>query len=131
MALIKMNVSAIGGTIQTPSTGVLVADSAGNIVVDSRDAVDILRAGGSFVNSINIWYPVTPAPAAGAVGRIVASATLANGSATIANQPDYPRMCSFRVDPTTGTITAGQAVLTYIANDGTTQVDTLSLITAA
>jgi hypothetical protein len=129
--LVKMNISAIGGTIQTGFSGVLAADAAGNVTVDSRDALDILRAGGIFVNNVNIWYPLTPAPAAGVVGRIVASATLANGSATIANQPDYPRMISFRVDPTTGTITAGQAAISYIANDGTVTTDVLSLVTAA
>ena len=41
------------------------------------------------------------------------------------------RQLSVRIDPGTAPITAGNVALTYVANDGTTQVDNLSAIAAA
>jgi hypothetical protein len=62
------------------------------LAIDPRDQNDALKAGYVPVRR-NTWAyaPAPTAPPILAVGQIVASAALANGNLTIANQPDVMR----------------------------------------
>lgn len=128
---VKLNAKALGGAIQTQYSGYVTVGADGTVTVDSRDAASLLAAGASYINTRTgyVNYPV--APVIGTVGKFVASTSLANGTLSIANQPDVPRMGLLRVDPGASAVTAGNAAITYVANDGTTQVDNLSVITGA
>lgn len=130
MATVTMNASAIGGTINTQFSGNIVVPANGTITVDTRDALSLLSAGAYYMNTQSRWSGVSAARA-GSAGQIVASAALANGTATIANQPDVGRQLGLRIDPGAGTITAGQTVLSYIGNDGVATLDTVSLASSA
>jgi hypothetical protein len=119
------------GAFQGPFSGTVQAGADGTFAIDPRDQNDALKAGYIPVRR-NVWayQPAPSAVAAAAVGQIVASAALANGNLTIANQPDVMRAIKIRVDPGTAAITAGTLSVTYTANDGTTQTDVISLVTA-
>jgi hypothetical protein len=130
MATVKMNASAIGGTIQTQFSGNVTVPVDGIITVDQRDAIDLLRAGAVFYQA-STRYSYVGAPAAGAAGKFVASTAFANGTLTIAAQPDVPRLASIRVDPGTSAITAGNVAVSYIGNDGQTITDNVSAVTGA
>lgn len=132
MTTVKMSLlgsSLGGGIIQTEYSGNVTPGPDNTVTVDTRDVPSMLRLGASYVNQMNRWQPISAARA-GSAGRIVASATLANGTLAIANQPDVGRVCNVRVDPSTLAITAGVIALNYTANDGTTQTDTLPLSVA-
>ena len=130
MTQVQMNASAIGGTLQLPNTGTINVPANGVITVDSRDVAPLLAAGakytGSKVTSQDLGVPI-----AGAVGQFVASVAFANGTLTIANQPDVPRLASVRIDPGTTALTGGNVAVNYIANDGTTITDNFTGITPA
>lgn len=128
MTQIRMNASAIGGTLQLPFSGIVNVPSDGMITVDSRDATTLLRQGAKYVTQA-ARYGTYIGPIAGAAGQLVASTSLANGTLSIANQPDFPRLASVRIWPGTVAISAGQLVVNYVANDGSTQNDTFSAIT--
>jgi hypothetical protein len=128
---VVMNASAIGGTLMLQSTGVVVVPASGVITVNASDAADLLRRGATYVNANVIYQKPDVAPRVASAGRIVASTSLANGTLSIANQPDIPRVCLLYVDPGTSAITAGVVTANYIANDGTTQIDVLSCVTPA
>ena len=130
MATVKMNASTIGGTIMLSNTGTVVVPADGIITVDVRDAVDVLRMGGAYLQSMTRSQYVG-APAAGAAGKFVASASFANGTLTVAAQPDVPRLASVRVDPGTTAITSGNVAVTYVGNDGQTITDNISAVTGA
>lgn len=131
MANIRMNAASIGGLIQLNYTGPVTVPSDGIITIDSRDGPQVLRMGGTYLTNAT-RQAIVGAAIAGAAGKIVASAGLSNSSYVIANQPDFPRLLSVRVDPGTSAITAGQAVVSYIANDGSNpQLDTISFATGA
>jgi len=128
---VQLNASSIGGTIQTSFSGGILVPANGLITVDVRDAPQLLAAGASYVNQYSRRQVFSTAPIAATAGRIVASTTLSNGTLSIANQPDVPRVCGIRVDPGTSAITAGTLTAIYVANDGTTTTDAISLVTAA
>lgn len=129
MSQIQMNASAVGGTIYG-AFGTYPVPASGLITVDSRDAANILAIGGFYIGQAIKTQGVGAVRLATA-GRLVASVALANGTLTIANQPDFPRQAGLRVDPGTTAITAGVANVAYVANDGTTMTDTISLAAAA
>jgi hypothetical protein len=134
MATVKMNVAGLGSPIFLNYTngGAAVSPAAdGTLVVDSRDVPALLQAGASYVNATSRWQTISPAPRAGSAGQIVASTALANGSLTIAHQPDVPRQLAVKVAPGATLISAGNAALLYTANDGTAQTDNFSLIMAS
>lgn len=117
-----------------------VANVAGNqpfIAADGTVGVDpsyvpvLLRAGFKVAALRHVTYNTPGSPAAKAVGAGVASVALANGTLTVAGQPSMARQYELRVDPGAAAITAGVATVTYTANDGSTQVDVLSLITGS
>ncbi|HYP35863.1 MAG TPA: hypothetical protein VEQ62_05955 [Stellaceae bacterium] len=134
-----MTVNVIGavgvtpaGAFQGPFSGSVNANSDGTFTIDPRDQGFALSAGYIPVRRQTVQFTPGFAPAAGAVGTIVASVALTNTSLTIAANPDVMRKCQVRVDPGTSAITAGICTVTYAANDGTAaQVDALSLVTAA
>jgi hypothetical protein len=130
MSTVQLNALAIGGLIQTARSGNIQVPADGLITVDTRDAASLLAAGASYIRASTRQQNIN-LPIAGAVGQYVASVAFANGTATIANQPDVPRLASVRIDAGTSAITAGNVAVSYIAIDGTTQVDNLSAITAA
>src|SRR5579864_788359 len=124
---VQMNASAIGGLIQTQFSGNQRVPASGVITVDSRDAAALLAAGANYVRK-GAGSASFTAPIVGAVGQIVASTTLANGTLTIANDPDVGRQCSVRIATGTSTVTAGNVAFTYVANDGQATVDNFSAI---
>jgi hypothetical protein len=130
MATVKMNLAAIGGTVQLPFTGNVTVPADGIVTVDQRDALDLLRAGASYI-SASVRSTYVGAPAVGAAGQFVASASLSNGTLTIAHQPDAPRLASIRIDPGTAAISAGNVAVSYIGNDGQAIVDNISAVTGA
>lgn len=127
-ATVRLSASALGsGVIQTINSGAVVPAADGTITVNALDVPSLLAAGCEYIIQSTESQRVS-APRAQSAGRIVASTALANGTIAIANQPDSPRQCDLYVEPGGGTITAGNAALVYIANDGTTQTDNFSLI---
>ncbi len=130
MSTVKMNALSIGGLIQTQFSGNVQVPADGIITVDTRDAATLLAAGAGYITAKTKQQYIS-APLAGTVGRIVASTAFANGTLTIANQPDSPRLCSIRVDPGTTAITGGVVTVNYVGCDGQTTIDTVSAVTAA
>lgn len=130
MSQVQMNASAIGGLLQLPFSGNVTVPANGVITVDSRDAVSLLAAGTKYVGS-KVASQDLGIVLAGAVGQFVASVAFANGTLTIANQPDVPRLASVRIDPGTTALTAGNVAVNYIANDGNTITDNFTAITPA
>jgi hypothetical protein len=133
-------IAAVGvtpaGAFQGPFSGTVQQNSDGTFTIDPRDQNDALKSGYIPVRrDTRAYNSIVSAPAAAAVGAIVASVALTNTTLTIAssgNVPDTMRKCQVRVDPGTSAITAGVCTVTYAANDGTAaQVDALSLVTAA
>lgn len=127
---VKMNAIAIGGTINTAFSGQISVPADGIISVDSRDAPSLLAAGATYIVARTAFYTSTAVMTA-TVGRLVASASLANGALAIANQPDVMRQGRWIIQAGTSAITAGTVATTYVANDGSTTTDNQSLITAA
>jgi hypothetical protein len=125
MPQVNMNASAIGGTLQLPFSGVVQVPTNGLITVDSRDVTILLRQGALYANS-STRTGTYNGPIAGAAGQLVTSTSFANGTLSIANQPDFPRAAFVRIWPGTVDVTGGQVAVSYIANDGTTQVDNIS-----
>lgn len=126
----KMNAALIGGVVNTAYSGNVQVGADGLITVDVRDVPALLQAGAQFIVANHELQPIGACRAATA-GRIVASTSLSNGTLTIANQPDVGRQLGLYVSPGSGTITAGQCALTYVANDGTNQTDIVPLASAA
>jgi hypothetical protein len=130
-------IAAVGvtpaGAFQGPFSGTVAQNSDGTFTIDPRDQNDALKAGYVPVRRDTRTYnSLISAPAAAAVGAIVASVALTNTTLTVAANPDTLRKCQMRVDPGTVAITAGVCTVTYAANDGTAaQVDALSMVTAA
>jgi hypothetical protein len=127
IATVQMSAAAIGGTLNLPNTGTVQVPASGLITVDTRDAIDLIRRGGAYVNQ-RVVVNVFTTPRAASAGRLVASTTLSNGTLTIANQPDVPRQGAVYIDPGTSAITAGNVAVSYVANDGTSQVDNFSAV---
>jgi len=122
--------TGIGGLIQAPS-GTYAVASDGVVTANAADAQFLLGLGFQFAVTDHKLYTTGGAPAASSAAVTVSSTSLTAGSLTIAAQPDTPRQLQAVVFPgATTAITAGNLVLTYTANDGTTQVDTLSLVMA-
>jgi len=129
MAQVIMSAGAAGGVIQG-EFGTYIIGPSGLVTVDSRDVSRLLALGMAYITGRSNYQQV-PTPRGATAARIVASVNMANGTLTIANQPDTPRQLAVRVDPSSVAITGGLCTITYPANDGTTQVDALSLATPA
>lgn len=121
--------AGFGGSIQTANSGTVFVQSDGTITVSALDVSDMVRLGFQFaVAGHDRALIAGPAILNGTVA--VGSVALANGTLTIAAQPDVPRQLAAVVYPGTTSITAGNLALTYVGNDGLTQIDSLSLVCA-
>lgn len=127
---VTLNASSVGGVILGPS-GPVQVPSNGRITVALADAAAFLALGCTYIFQLSKYQSFSVAPVAASAGHIVSSTSLANGTLSIANQPDVPRVCAVRIDPGTTAITAGSVAMAYVANDGTTTTDSVSLATAA
>lgn len=126
MAMIQLAAGTVGGLVQG-NFGSYPQQSDGTFLVDTRDAPAMLTLGMQYANKSTRVYNPPAAPLVATVGKIVASAALSNGALTIANQVDVPRPAVVVIGTGAAAITAGVASLTYIANDGTTQIDVVPL----
>lgn len=126
MGTVVMNASTIGGMIQTAFSGNILVPTNGLITVQTQDVPSLLLAGAAYVSSTSTFATVGPCRA-GTAGQIVASTSLANGTLSIANQPDVGRVLAARIDPGTTAVTAGVLTMIYRANDGTITTDALSI----
>lgn len=129
--LVSLDASSIGGTIIPGGAEARKNVNTGPITVKGIDAPSYLQAGAKFLQARQVQNDTITPPRAASAARVVASVALANGTHTIANQPDVPRQLVVVTDPGTSAITAGLDTLTYLANDGTTQTDAISLVTPA
>jgi hypothetical protein len=128
--LLNLDASTPGGVILPGGAEARkVVGPTGVISVRGIDAPSYIQMGAKLINSRIIDQSQPVAPRAASAGRLVASTSLANGTLSIANQPDVPRQGVLVVDPGAAAITAGNAAITYVANDGTTVTDTKSLVT--
>jgi hypothetical protein len=130
MSTVTLNASAVPGTVILPFTGTVRVPANGRITVDQRDVLVCLGMGMLYVNSSSRVQSFTT-PIAATAGRLVASTSLANGTLSVANQPDVPRLGALRVDPGTSAITAGNVAIDYYANTGDRYTDNISLVMPA
>lgn len=125
----------LGPLLYTNDSGILQVGAGGVVTVNGGgaapfDITALLDAGASYANTEMRQVAVTT-PAAASAALIVHSVTASAGALTIAAQPDVMRQAFVRIDPGTSAITAGVVTVVYVANDGTTQTDVISLVTAA
>ena len=86
---VTLDASALGGVIIGGGAGANKAvGTSGRISVSPNDAPSYIRAGAKYVSILQRSQTLLGAPAAASAGRIVASTALANGTLSIANQPD-------------------------------------------
>lgn len=102
-----------------------VPDATGQFLADPLDIQGLVSAGFTLCNNRVDFYTCTPLPAN--AGAQFASAALTNGTKAIVAQPDFPRQLEAVITPGVAAITAGILALTYVANDGSTVTDNLSL----
>lgn len=120
--------TGVGGLIQAPN-GTYVVASDFTLSANAADVQFLLGLGFQFAitDQRSVMFL---APLSSNATVTVGSTSLTAGSLTIAAQPDQPRQLQAVVFPG-GAITAGTLTFTYTANDGTTQVDALSLVMAS
>jgi hypothetical protein len=116
----------VGGLIQAPN-GTYVVASDGTVVVNAADVQYLMSLGFEFAVTDHRIYNTPGAPAAQSAIVTVSSTSLTVGTLTIAAQPDVARQLQAIIYPGTSAITAGVLAFTYVANDGTTQVDSFAL----
>lgn len=130
--LVSLDATQIGGTILPGGAEARkVVGTTGVISVKGIDAPSFVQAGAKFIQAKQVQSASIIAPRAASAGRLVASVALANGTLSIANQPDVPRQGILVIDPGTSAISAGNVAITYVANDGTTVVDNKTTVTPA
>lgn len=126
--VITIDASVIGGTIiQGGSAPNLPVPVNGRITTSPAVAAQLIGIGAKYVGTQTRAQNLAAAPIAATAGRIVASTALANGTLTIANQPDIPRQAVVVVDPGTSALTAGVLALAYLGNDGVNRTESISL----
>jgi hypothetical protein len=130
MTTVKLAGNGFGGVIQG-AYGTYNIALDGSFTVDTRDAPPLLQQGMAYVTVSTEQYTTPLPPPAAAVGAIVASVGLSNGTLTIASSPSIPRPVAVVVGTGTTAITAGNVTVTYVGNDGQTDVDVFSLACAA
>lgn len=113
----------VSGTVYT-------ADAFGRITItDSRDLGPALASGCVYSPTDTRWYTAGSAPAAAAAANVVAAVAVANGTLTIAGQPDVPRNLQI-VQTGTPTITAGSVNITMVNSQGVTLTESVALASA-
>ena len=129
MATVQLAGNGFGGLVQG-NFGNYVAGSDGTFTVDTRDAPALIANGMAYTGHSNVFYTYPAAPLAAAIGAVVASGALSNGTVALTANPDVPRPVNFEFGTGTTAITAGTASITYVGNDGLSGTDTFSLVTA-
>lgn len=124
--------NAFAEYVAQPSSTIYTSDGRGFITnIAAGDIGSLVRNGCVYaIPGVN-FYQLPAAPAAASVAAYVASVALANGTLTLAAQPDVMRQVQIVVGAGTAAISAGVLALTYFASDGTSTVDPLPLATAA
>jgi len=122
--------NGFGGLIQG-LYGNYQAASDGSFTVDTRDAINFLPLGFTYLNKSLDFYATPIVPLAATVGKVVASGALSNGTSVIAAQPDVMRPITVEFGAGASAITAGTATVTYIGNDSQTHVDVFTAVCAA
>lgn len=118
------------GSVQAPGTGQVYTPNAnGQFLADPID-LRFLVINGFVISGAHTRFVRYTNVAAANVNLLFSSAALSNGTKAIAAQPDYPRRAQAIIIPGTLAITAGLLTLSYIANDGSNQVDVLDITTA-
>lgn len=119
--------TGVGGQIQAIN-GTYFVGADGTVYVNAADVQYMQSLGFQFALSDHRIFTTPGAPVAASTSVTVSSVSLTVGSLTVAAQPDVPRQLQAIVYPGTVAISAGVLTMTYTANDGTTQVDALSLV---
>lgn len=128
-ATVLVQAPAGTGSINAAQTGaVYTPDANGQFLCDPLDIRFLVLNGFRICGNKTYWYSIVPAAAN--VNAQFSSAALSNGTMAIAAQPDCMRPVKFIAFATSPAITAGLLTLTYTANDGSTIVDTFSLVCA-
>jgi hypothetical protein len=130
MGMVQLAGNGFGGVVQG-NFGIYQVATDGTFTVDARDAPSMLTLGMAYTKQINTSYTLPLAPGAAAVGNIVASGALSNGTIAITANPDVMRPVNIEVGTGTLPITAGTIAVTYTGNDGTVGTDTFSAVCAA
>lgn len=130
MPTVQLAGNGFGGLIQG-NFGNYQAGADGAFTVDTRDAPALILMGMVYTRHASSNYMTSVAPPAAAVGAIVASGALSNGSVAVALQPQVMRPVNVEVGTGTAAITAGTVAVTYRGNDGLVATDTLPLACAA
>lgn len=130
MPNVQLAGNGFGGVVQG-NYGNYQAASDGSFTVDSRDAPSLLARGMGYVKQSNRAYTLPLAPAAAAVGGVVASGALSNGTVAVTTQPTAMRPVNVEVGTGTTAITAGNVAVTYIGNDGASGTDNFSAVCSA
>lgn len=129
---VTLDAVPIGGVIIPGGSVPRIAVPAnGRITVPTQEAPLYIAAGAKYVSNNARSQTLSAAPRAASAGQIVASTALANGTLSIANQPDVPRQLAVRFDTGTSAVTGGNLALTYVANDGQTTVENISAVAPA
>lgn len=116
------------GSVLNGLYGTYVVQSDGTVTVDTRDAASYIADGASYLTNRQGNYNTFPtAPLVAAVGQIVASGSLSNGTISISNQPDVMRQVYLSWNNGTAPISAGNAAVTYVANDGESHTENVNL----
>ena len=117
------------GNFYGRNSGLVAVNSDGTFSIDPRDLGDALRNGYTTVYNDTKQSTFALAPLVATVGKFVNSTTLANGTLSVAAQPDVPRGANVVVAPGSPGVTAGTLTVVYVANDGSNpQTDVVSLV---
>jgi hypothetical protein len=123
--------SGVTGTVQMPDGSSATVAADGTIAVSPifRDALE--AAGWVLMRShTRYWSSAGTTIAASSAANTIASVTMTNGGLTVNAQPVPMRPVDIVIGGNTAAMTGNLAVI-YVANDGSTQTDNLSLSTAA
>lgn len=129
MSTIQLAGNGFGGLVQG-NFGTYQAGTDGTFTVDTRDAPPLLVLGMAYTQHNNSSYTLPLAPAAAAIGAIVASGALSNGTVAVTANPDTMRPVDIEIGTGTTAITAGNLAVTYVGNDGLVTTDNFSAIAA-
>lgn len=130
MSTVLLAGGGFGGLIQG-AYGNYTQASDGTFTVDTRDAPALLTLGMIYVQKTTTQYTTPIAPAAAAIGGVVSSGALSNGTVAVTTQPTIMRPVNVEIGAGTSAITAGSVAVTYIGNDGLSTTDTFSTVLAA
>ena len=131
MSMVRLAAGSLGGVVQG-LYGTYQSSSDGTFNVDARDAPPLLAKGAAYLSNRSGNYTTPVAPLAATAGRIIASGALSNGTISVSNQPDVMRQVNFVWGNGSGTvpISAGNAAITYKANDGQSYTENVNLAVA-